>query len=274
MQTAVLTPVDVSAIKDTAKPWVEACLARDWDALLGLCTDDVVFLPPDEPIVTANHVRPWLDNYPHITRFDVEFDHVEGQDQLAIGYGHFTMTLELPGSAAPTVVDGKFVDTFKKDLQGSWKYSSVTWNSNVPSALRPGTSAAPAAPLKATSFMSALTVDDLARSITFFEGLGLVVTDRWEEQGRLLGVVMAAGPVQIGLSQDDGSRGRDRKKGIGCSTWIEANQSIDEVAARAKAAGIKIDKGPYDTPWGNRAFDVTSAEGFALTIATPMKPQS
>jgi predicted lactoylglutathione lyase len=203
----------------------------------------------------------------------MEFDHVEGTDQLAVAHGHFKMTLALPGSAAPMAVDGKFLDTFRKDLQGKWRCASVTYNSNVPSALRAGAGSATTAPLQATSFMPNLTVNDLAQSITFFEALGMVVTDRWEDQGRLLGVLMGAGVFQLGLAQDDWSKGRNRTKGIGCSTWIETGQSLDQLADRVKAAGFKVN-GPYDTPWGNRAFDVTSAEGFALTVATPMKPQS
>lgn len=144
MPTATITPVDVNAIKDTAKPWADACLARDWDALLGLCTDDVVFLPPDEPAVTNEHVRAWLENYPEITSFNVEFEHVEGLKR------------------------------------------------------------------------------------------------------------------------------RDRVKGVGTRIWIETNQNVDEIAAGATKAGVHLEKAPYDTPWNSRAFDVTTPEGFALTISTPM----
>lgn len=273
MQTALLTPVDVSAIKDTIKPWVDACLARDWDALLGLCTDDVVFLPPDEPIVAGNQVRPWLENYPEMRTFEVTFDHVEGMDQLAVARGHFTMTLMLPGSTAPMAVDGKFMDTFRKDLEGKWRYAMVAWNSNVPSPLRgtAATGAAAGSPLQATGVSPSLTVNDLAQSIGFFEGLGMIVTDRWENEGRLMGVMLGAGSVSIGLSQDDWSKGRDRVKGIGTRTHIETNQNVDELAARAKAAGIALDKEPHDTPWNTRAFEVTTPEGYALTIATPSK---
>ena len=33
-------------IEALVAPWVQACLDRDWDALLALCTDDGVFAPP------------------------------------------------------------------------------------------------------------------------------------------------------------------------------------------------------------------------------------
>jgi len=50
-----------SAIPELVEPWTRACLARDWDAVLGMCTDDVVFSPPNEPLVEGQAVRPWLE---------------------------------------------------------------------------------------------------------------------------------------------------------------------------------------------------------------------
>ncbi len=73
---------------------------------------------------------------------------------------------------------------------------------------------------------------------------------------------------RLGLSQDDGKKGSDRVKGIGVRLYIEASDDIDQVAARAKAAGIKLKSEPHDTQWGSRAFEVDEPSGFALTIAS------
>lgn len=271
MPTATITPVDVSAIKATIKPWTEACLTRDWDALLDLCTDDVMFLPPDEPVVAGKQVRSWLESYPEIRRFETEFDHVEGQDQLAVARGHLTMTVLPAGTNEPLTIHGKFVDTFRRDARGSWKYASVIWNSSLPSPLRGLAAPAAMAPLQATSLAPSLTVDHLDQSIRLFEGLGFVVVDRWEEAGKLAGVMMGAGGAQIGLMQDDGAKGPGRVKGVGSRLYLETRQSVDEVAARARAAGVELTREPYETPWRSRALDVTTPEGFALTISTPMQ---
>ena len=59
------------------------------------------------------------------------------------------------------------------------------------------------------------TVNDLQKSISFFEGLGFAVDERWEDGGVLLGVMLRAGEARIGLSQDDWKKGRDRQKGGG-----------------------------------------------------------
>jgi uncharacterized glyoxalase superfamily protein PhnB len=123
-----------------------------------------------------------------------------------------------------------------------------------------------------SSLMPNFTVDDIQKSITFYEGLGFVVDERWEESGSLLGVMLRAGDQRIGLSQDDWKKGRDRKKGVGMRVYIETRQNVDEIAARAKAAGIKLDRDPHDTEWKSRAFELTDPSGFVLTISTP--PQS
>jgi uncharacterized glyoxalase superfamily protein PhnB len=123
-------------------------------------------------------------------------------------------------------------------------------------------------PLQAKSIAPSLTVDDLQKSVTFFEGLGFGVEERWEENGVLQGVMLKAGDARIGLSQDDWKKGRDRKKGVGMRVFIATAQNIDDLAKRAKAAGIALDADAHDTPWGSRAFEVTEPSGFKLTIST------
>ena len=123
--------------------------------------------------------------------------------------------------------------------------------------------------LQGTSVMPSLTVNDLQRSLDFFAALGFEVEDRWEENGVMLGAMLKAGNARLGLSQDDGKKGRDRVKGVGMRIYIEATDNIDEVAARAKAAGVTLQREPHDTDWGSRAFEVTEPSGFVLTIGSP-----
>ena len=122
--------------------------------------------------------------------------------------------------------------------------------------------------LNAKSIMPGLTVDDIAKSIAFYEALGFSVADRWEENGKLIGVMLQAGTHQLGLNQDDWKKGRDREKGIGTRLSIETTQNIDEIATRAKAAGIKLDSDPFDTPYKTRQFDLTDPSGFKLTVSS------
>ena len=119
-----------------------------------------------------------------------------------------------------------------------------------------------------SAIVPTLTVDDLQKSITFYEALGFAIDERWEEKGTLLGVMLRAGRTQIGLNQDDWKKGRDRKKGIGVRVSISTSTpgSVDEIAKRAKNAGITLKSEPRDTEWKSRAFEVSDPSGFLLTV--------
>ena len=120
--------------------------------------------------------------------------------------------------------------------------------------------------LQISAIVPGFTVDDLQKSIAFYEALGFTVDERWEENGTLLGVMMRAGKSQIGLNQDDWKKGRERKKGIGMRVFMSTPQNVDEIASRAKSAGITLESEPKDTEWKSRAFEVVDPTGFLLTI--------
>ena len=122
--------------------------------------------------------------------------------------------------------------------------------------------------LQATSLVPSLTVDDLQQSITFYEKLGFIVEERWEDEGVLRGVMLQAGEFRLGLAQDDWQKGRDRRKGVGLRIYVGTRQDIEAVAARAKASGVALEADVHDTPWGSRAFELTDPTGFKLTLAS------
>ena len=118
-----------------------------------------------------------------------------------------------------------------------------------------------------SAIVPTLTADDLQKSITFYEALGFTVDERWEEKGTLLGVMMKAGRTEIGLNQDDWKKGRDRKKGAGVRLSILTTRpNVDELATRARNAGITLKSDPHDTEWNSRAFEVNDPSGYLLTV--------
>jgi len=117
-----------------------------------------------------------------------------------------------------------------------------------------------------SAIVPTLTVDDLQKSITFYEALGFAVEERWDEKGTIRGVMLRAGKTRIGLNQDDWKKGRDRQKGIGVRLSISTPGSVDEIATRMKHAGITLKSEPRDTEWKSRAFEVSDPNGFMLTV--------
>ncbi len=127
---AQLQPDDAAAIRAFITPWSQAAVDRDWDAMLAMCTDDVVFSPPGEPKVSGAEVRQWLDAFPVIKEFTWDFDEIEVNGDLAIGVGWGNMTVEIEGEEASMSI--KFADAFRRGDDGSWRFSHVIWNQNEP----------------------------------------------------------------------------------------------------------------------------------------------
>jgi catechol 2,3-dioxygenase-like lactoylglutathione lyase family enzyme len=125
--------------------------------------------------------------------------------------------------------------------------------------------------LNAQEFSIAITCNDLQASIKFYtEGLGFEVVHKMDRDGKLQYVAMRAGAANIGLGQDDFAKGKDRAKGVGVRVWLTTSQDIAALAARATAAGLKLDEGPAPLPWGPMAFALTDPDGFKLTVSSPM----
>jgi predicted enzyme related to lactoylglutathione lyase len=78
--------------------------------------------------------------------------------------------------------------------------------------------------------------------------------------------MLKAGVCELGLSQDDWAKGRNRKKGEGIRISCQTVQDIDTLAARIKATGGRLTEEPTDTPWGTRSLSVDDPDGFHLTI--------
>lgn len=124
--------------------------------------------------------------------------------------------------------------------------------------------------LQARSLVPTLTVNDLKRSLQFYkEGLGFAVTEEMKHEGELMGVMIEAGGVTLGLSQDDFAKGKDRVKGIGMRLYLETDQDIEALAKQAMGAGIVPTDGPGPLPWGPMGFTVTDPDGFKLTVSNP-----
>jgi len=120
--------------------------------------------------------------------------------------------------------------------------------------------------LRCKAFSAALTSDDVERSIKFWvDGVGFHVKQRWEKDGKLLGVELVAGACMIGLSQDDWAKGRNRTKGVGMSIYAESTQGVDALAERLRARGVEF-AGPDTTEWGWRQVSLTDPDGFRFIV--------
>src|SRR5258708_36160807 len=121
--------------------------------------------------------------------------------------------------------------------------------------------------LTLSSVAPSFTVNDVEKSIAWYRDvLGLVGKDRWEHEGKLMGVEMKAGGVTFMLGQDDWKKGRDRVKGEGFRLYCQTSQDVDRLAAQIEARGATLLQAPRDESWGARLFTVEDPDGFKVTI--------
>ena len=123
--------------------------------------------------------------------------------------------------------------------------------------------------LTAQSLEVSLTVADARRSANWYrDALGFSLDREFEREGKLRAVSLRAGSARILLSQDDGFKGADRIKGEGFSIQITTSQPIDDIASRAKKAGVVLDTEPTDA-FGARVFRLRDPDGFRIVVSSP-----
>ena len=123
--------------------------------------------------------------------------------------------------------------------------------------------------LRCRTLSASLTVKDLQKSLRWYlDVVGFTIERKIERDGKLRGVTLKAGDVQLTINQDDGAKGWERVKGEGFSLRMTTDQSVDEIANRIKEHGGTLDSEPADMSWGARIFRLRDPDGFRLTISS------
>ena len=127
--------------------------------------------------------------------------------------------------------------------------------------------------INATNLSCSITCRDLEAAIRFYrDALGFAVAQTYENEGKVVAAVVAAGDCRLVLNQDDGKLGWDRIKGQGFYLQINVAGAadVDAAAARIKAAGGALMSEPADRDWGVRMFQFKDLDGFKLGVSTPL----
>lgn len=122
--------------------------------------------------------------------------------------------------------------------------------------------------LQASALAASLTVKELEKSVAWYTSvMGWQIARRIERDGKLRGMALKAGDINIILNQDDFAKGADRVKGAGMSFSIYTSQDIDALAAQAKANGGPLEADLQDASWAPlRFFRLKDPDGFRWTI--------
>ncbi len=94
--------------------------------------------------------------------------------------------------------------------------------------------------INATNLGCSITCKDLQASIRFYrDAIGFAVVHTFENDGKVVAAVVAAGDCRIVLNQDDGKLGWERLKGQGFYLQINVASAadVDAAAVRIASAG-------------------------------------
>ena len=133
LAVSALNQQDVAANEQLGIQFTRLILAKDWNGLAALYTDDAVLMPPNQPLVRGrSNIRSWFPAFPPIAEFALVVDEVDGRADLAFTRGSYTMAFTPPGASAPVRDSGKFLEIRRKRADGTWQIAIDTFNSNQP----------------------------------------------------------------------------------------------------------------------------------------------
>ena len=126
-----LSSNDLQAIEDIHKRWIDAELAGDSLEVLRLCTDDVLWIPPDSPVLEGKEaITRWLKGTEvEIKSLEVTDFRIGGSGTVAYKIGNYTTAYKARGSSEVSRVKGTHLWILQKIRNGEWRVAIVTWSS-------------------------------------------------------------------------------------------------------------------------------------------------
>jgi uncharacterized protein (TIGR02246 family) len=130
---AGITEADEAAIREISDAFIEKVLAKDFDAVVSLYTEDAVLMPPNMPAQSGGReaLKAFFAGFPAITEFRFDLDDIDGSGNLAYVRGRYEMTLAIEGAPAPVQDRGKFVEIRRKQSDGRWLIAVDIFNTDL-----------------------------------------------------------------------------------------------------------------------------------------------
>jgi ketosteroid isomerase-like protein len=128
-----LSDADVSSVRAIDSTYVARILARDWQGVTALLTDDAVFLPPNATAVVgkdANLARLQTFQFDSLT-YAHHSTRVEGVESIAYLEGRYRIRMSLPGALTAFADSGKHLWVLLRQPGGEWRIRSIIWNSDI-----------------------------------------------------------------------------------------------------------------------------------------------
>jgi ketosteroid isomerase-like protein len=128
-----LGPADVTAVRGALDAYFDAAFSGDASRWAALYANNAVIMPPNSAAVEGRGaIETWLKALPVvITEADGEALEVDGAGNLAYVRGTYAMSMEVPGVAQPVRQEGKFLQIYTRQQDGTWLLARDIWNANA-----------------------------------------------------------------------------------------------------------------------------------------------
>jgi ketosteroid isomerase-like protein len=131
--TVGLTAGDEAALHQALDIEMKAANAKDAAGWAALYTQDAIVLRPHAPAVQGREaIQQWLVTLPAISNAKGQGVEIVGYGDLAYLRGTYSMTFSIPGVPVPIDEQGKFLQIYRKQSDGSWKMAREIYNSDLP----------------------------------------------------------------------------------------------------------------------------------------------
>jgi uncharacterized protein (TIGR02246 family) len=131
-----LAPADETAVRGALDAYFDAAISGDASRWAALYANDAVIMPPNSATAEGRGaIETWLKALPVvITEADGEALEVDGTGDLAYVRGTYAMSMKVPSVAQPVRQDGKFLQIYARQPDGTWLLARDIWNANAPPA--------------------------------------------------------------------------------------------------------------------------------------------
>jgi len=126
---------DLDAIEAQATAFSDAVKILDFDAAAATMTEDVVIMVPNQSSIVGRQAwSDWVETWGiiGIPKYDLGIEDIHVSGDLAYVRGTFSEILNLEGVEEPFTEEGKYLQIWQKDANGSWWIAVDCWNSNLP----------------------------------------------------------------------------------------------------------------------------------------------
>lgn len=129
---------EVAAIEQMIQAWCEGTKQpgeAGAEAYASFFADDATLMPPNQERVTGRAaIRDWCSELTGADGWTIDWaaDHVDvaASGEMACGFGHYALSFK-DADGNPVEDRGKWLDVFRKEPDGSWRASTVAFNSDL-----------------------------------------------------------------------------------------------------------------------------------------------